>query len=164
MAFLASHVTAHDDYDELSDMMPTILRQTHTMLRAMLLTKLDESELGTFDQQEILLAGFSKRKGAMVATMYARWKSDGDLESSDFEPLDTQTWTTPWPDGELGEPPTADTHESMQRLAQQQVAYMRAREPQAPCGGRLILAESKRDSLQVRSADLGAAGEVRDAP
>jgi hypothetical protein len=60
------------------------------------------------------------------------------------------------PDAEWAQTPDVpDSAEQMERIARDQVAYVRAQHPGYNCGGRLLLAELTRDTLSVRTvADL----------
>ena len=59
--------------------------------------------------------------------------------------------------GFAGSPDVPDTAEQMERIARDQVAYVRANHPGYNCGGRLLVAELTRDTLSVRTiADLEA--------
>ncbi len=60
---------------------------------------------------------------------------------------------------EAGTAPWPQSIEDMNRIAHQRVAWMRKTHPHAACGGRLLVAEVRRDSVDV-SAHVSAQGAL----
>lgn len=135
-----------ETFDQLEDRMPALLRQA-AEIDAARVAQLPLPEHVKFPRREILLVGWSARYGAVVATFYLCKEGCGH----EFEADEIDLLQSPWEDvqGQAIEPRT--DHDMLQ-LARAQVAHALSRYPGAPVGGRLIVAEVTKRSIEIRQA------------
>lgn len=144
-------------FDTLAAAMPNILQAAVHVYEAMQPAQTRRPAGGL----QLALVGWSPRQERMCGVVFSRAAAgqpferlvlggDGGEESDD--------WIAPWED-EQGEAPVPDTPGAMLDLVLRQVGHAPAG---APVGGRLIVAELRRDSLTVQTvcelAPGGSAG------
>ncbi|HTM78927.1 MAG TPA: hypothetical protein VL133_15035 [Devosia sp.] len=145
----AIQLAALSDFDAIVEAMPQLLAQSFAQV-----TALRKQQLGIeqFAGAEVILVGWSPALKRMEAVRWLRWPQDNGFAGS---PVGHALLL---PDAEWEQTPDVpDSAEQMERIARDQVAYVRAKHAGYNCGGRLLLAELTRDTLSVRTiADLEA--------
>lgn len=102
-----------------------------------------------FHGSELFLFGWSDALNRMDGVRWVRWPHDKGFTAS---PANNPLLL---PDVEWEHTPEAGTPEQFERIARDQVAYVRRKHTGYNCGGRLLLAELTRDAMSVRTiADL----------
>lgn len=147
--FSALQLSAARDFDAMAEAMPELLAHSFTQVTAF---RKQHWGIDTFHGAELILVGWSPALNRMQAVRWVRWPQDRGFAAS------TVGRALMLPDAEWAQPPEApDTPEKMERIARDQVAYVRRNHAGFNCGGRLLLAEITRDSTTVRTiADLEA--------
>jgi hypothetical protein len=125
------------DFDALADVMPGALTAGVAHLVA-------HGLLQDAAPQEVVLAGWSPRLNSMRACAYARHDGGAFIAHGIARALmspggDFRADTAPWP----------QSIEDMEHIAREQVAWMRKTHPHAACGGRLLVADVRRDTVAV---------------
>lgn len=133
-----------ETFDQLEDRMPALLRQV-AAIDAARVASAPLPDHVKFPKRQILLVGWSQREGAMVATLYECQAGQG--QTFEAEPVDLLQ--APW-DAEQGQAIEPRSDHDMLQLARVQVSYVRATQPGAPIGGRLIVAEVTRGAIALR--------------
>jgi hypothetical protein len=134
------------DFDAMVEAMPGLLAQTF----AQVTTYRKQMGIDQFHGAELILVGWSRALNRMEGVRWVRWPHDAGFRAS---PVGKALML---PDAEWSQTPDApDTAEKMEAIARDQVAYVRREHAGYNCGGRLLLAELTRDTLNVRTiADL----------
>lgn len=147
--FSGLQLSAARDFDAMAEAMPELLAHSFAQVTAF---RKQQFEIEAFHGAELVLVGWSHALKRMQAVRWVRWPQDRGFAAS---PVGRALLL---PDAEWSQPPTApDTPEKMERIARDQVAYVRRNHAGLNCGGRLLLAEITRDSTTVRTiADLEA--------
>lgn len=97
-------------------------------------------------KQEIVMVGHCSTAGRIRAIHF--WViPGGEVEHREMEPDDVML--SPWAD-EWGEPFEAHTADTMRMAAMEQIRRAKAIYPEAPLGGRLLLAEVTKDAVNMR--------------
>lgn len=136
------------DFDAIAEAMPQLLAQAY----AQVTTYRKQFGVEQFPGAEVILVGWSHALNRMEAVRWLRWPTDQSFKAS---PVGKALLL---PDAEWEQTPDVpDSAEQMERIARDQVAYVRAKHAGYNCGGRLLLAELTRDALSIRTiADLEA--------
>lgn len=137
------------DFDAMVEAMPGILSASYD--QAVMFRK-QRWGIDTFPGSAVFLVGWSKAQGRMACMRWTRWPADSDFTASPVRQVSLNPETG-------SEHDTPFTDPEMEKIAREQVAYVRATYPdgQYDCGGRLLVAELTRDTLSVRAiADLEA--------
>jgi len=125
--------------DELRHSIPVMADHLVTQLEAM------HNGQYRFREAEFALLGWSEADQCIRGFAIVRMPSDAAFQVSAIEP---------WRIGPNADwkhlPPPPDCAETMEALARDQVRYMRAHHPDAPIGGRLLLAEIETTAIGVR--------------
>jgi len=145
--FSALTLTVLPDFDRMAEAMPGLLA---ALIPQTLALRKQINGVEHFPGAEIVLVGWSPALNRMEGVRWVRWPQDKAFTASRIGTalmLPDAEWT------QTPEPP--DTPEKMERIARDQVAYVRREHRGLPCGGRLLLAELRRDAVTVRTiADL----------
>jgi len=130
------------DLDKMAEAMPEILAEAHR--QAVFIRK---QQWGTdkFPGSAIFLVGWSNALGRMECVRWTRWPADSAFKAEQVRHVSLNPETG-------NEHDTPFTDADMEALAREQVAYARGL-PNAEydCGGRLLIAELTRDTLNVRT-------------
>lgn len=144
------------DFDTLVAAMPTILRWADRDYRRMVPFW---SRWGADGALQLALVGWSPRQERMCGAIFSRTAAGHAFERLDLGGEgseggdESDDWIAPW-EPEQGEAPVPDTPGNMLDLVIRQMNHAPA---DAPIGGRLIVAELRRDVLTVQTlAELGA--------
>jgi hypothetical protein len=133
-------------FDDAVKAMPEI--QAHAYAQATAHRK-QQFGIEHFHGSELFLFGWSDALNRMEGVRWVRWPHDKGFNAS---PVNNPLIL---PDAEWEHTPPAETPEQFERIARDQVAYVRRKHPGYNCGGRLLLAELTRDTLSIRTiADL----------
>ncbi len=134
------------DFDAMTAAMPELLAQTFAQVTGYR----KQFAIEQFPGAEVILVGWSRALNRMEGVRWLRWPTDKGFAAS---PVGKALML---PDAEWPQTPDApDTAEKMEAIARDQVAYVRREHAGYNCGGRLLLAELTRDTLNVRTiADL----------
>jgi hypothetical protein len=143
----AVQLNALPDFDAMTEAMPQLLAQSHAQVTAF---RKQQMGIDGFPGAEIILVGWSRALNRMEGVRWLRWPTDKGFSAS---PVGKALML---PDAEWPQTPDApDTAEKMEAIARDQVAYVRREHAGYNCGGRLLLAELTRDTLNVHTiADL----------
>lgn len=151
--FIALASTLSSDLDGIDAVMPQLMGKNVARIVA------KRREMG-FDRpeiskQQLVLCGFSTRRGQMVALLYtiddegpaSRTEIGGDGVGGD--------WLSAWDAAAQGEAPIPDSPDAMREVMRQQVQHLRVALPEATLahsttGGRAIVAELGRGSIFIR--------------
>lgn len=131
-------------FDEIEENMPSLLK---------IATGLLKKEMGLFVglfstsiyAQEIVLVGYSERRGRMFCIAYRSADKSG-FEATEVDDAYHSPWDLSW-----GMPFDVYTPEHARFLSTVQVDNALALHPEAPFGGRLLLAELTKDELKMSS-------------
>lgn len=102
-----------------------------------------------FAAQQIALVGWSQREGRMIATVWERAAGPGQRFVVDQVDRFTAPWETEWG---VAIEPAGDA--AMLELAREQVRQFRVAHSGAPIGGRLLMAELTRATVQLRQVGV----------
>lgn len=131
------------DFDDAVEMMPAILAAAYTNAMA---TRKQATGIETFPGAEIVLIGWSPRYSRFLAVRWCRYPEHDDFTETYIDKM------LLLPEMErIQEVETPDTDAKMEALVRAQVAWAASEHPDLTCGGRLLMAELKRDSITVRT-------------
>ncbi len=144
------------DFDAIAEAMPQLLAQAY----AQVTTYRKQFGIEQFSGAEVILVGWSHALNRMQGVRWIRWPTDQGFTASQVGKA------LMLPDAEWEQTPDVpDSAEQMERIARDQVAYVRAKHAGYNCGGRLLLAELTRDTMSVRTiADLEAPPQAAIRP
>lgn len=149
--FSALQTATPQNFDDAAAITPQLLESVRVQV-----TELRKQMAGIerFEGAEVVMVGWSPALKRMEGVRWTRWPS-----SSSFE-VKRIGRALMLPDAEWEQTPDApDTLEKMERVARDQVAYVKRRYPagQYLCGGSLLVTEITRDAITVRRVcDLDA--------
>lgn len=147
MAFSALTLAAHRDFDGIAEIMPDLLA---SLVPQAMAARKQIIGVEAFPGAEIILVGWSPTLGRFEGVRWVRWPQDKAFTASRIGKA------LMLPDAEWAQTPDPpDTSAKMERIARDQVAYVRREHHGLPCGGRLMLTELTRDAITIRQiADL----------
>jgi len=130
------------DLDKMAEAMPEILAEAHR--QAVFIRK---QQWGTdkFPGSTVFLVGWSNALGRMECVRWTRWPDDSAFKAEQVrhESINPDT-------GRKYDVPITDAE--MEKIAREQVTYARdLPSAEYDCGGRLLVAELTRDTLNVRT-------------
>lgn len=139
------------DFDEAVQLMPIALDLAYTQAMAQ---RKERTGVESFPGAEVVLVGWSPSRRHFDAV---RWIRRPDASEFTSEPVIRMLVTPEIDRVERVERP--DTDAAMEALVRRQIEWARTEHPDyPPCGGKLLMAELKRDSITVRTiADLSRA-------
>lgn len=142
--FSALLTATPQDFDNVVEMMPQLLEPVRMQTMAV---RKQTVGIERFEGAEVVVVGWSPALKRMEGVRWTRWPN-----SSGFE-VKRVGRALMLPDAEWEQTPDApDTDEKMERVARDQVAYVKRRYPagQYVCGGSLLVTEITRDAMTVR--------------
>lgn len=130
------------DYDSVAKALPDFLKASIDWFKANIPPTQPDLVIGP---QEIVWVGYCANQDRMRCVSFTA-TAEGEASTYELDAADTQCspWTEAW-----GEPFPCDTPERMRFLATVQVDNAKAMHPDAPIGGRLLLAEVTKDEIRM---------------
>lgn len=126
------------EFDALEQVMTEVLAQAAAGLKP-----LKHLFATSLHEQEIVLVGYSKARDRMHAAVFISKTEAEGFVKTDADESYLSPWTPAW-----GEPFQVSTPEHARFIAMMQVDNGRAMHPDAPLGGRLLLAEVTKDEIK----------------
>jgi len=150
---LLSEGAGGEDFDEIDERMPALLGSVMAargLLRSVFFVgRLFGMKAEQFASQDVVLAGWSERRGRAWARQYEHRSFLEGFVGSDIHEFAISPWYPSWEDtiAPIGTPTDA---KSMTALALEQVRLARRDHPATACGGRLILATIERKAISLQ--------------
>lgn len=137
--FSLLHMDKGATFDDLEGSFDGSLAQTTAYLKT-----IEAQFIRSIYEQEIALVGYSHSRRGMHCVAYQSKDESGfaahDIDDAYLSPWDPTTWGLPMP---------VTTAEHARVASTEQLAKAKALHPDAPLGGRLLLAEVTRDELTL---------------
>lgn len=144
---MLSQTYAANSFDSLAAILPEKFKATHQALNAgrVLPDALDRS---TFDNQEILLVGWSEQEKRMRAFVFSQKDPADGIGVIEVE---EPGYMIPWED-RWGEPPEGESPLDIVNLAREQTKNAKRDDPSVAMGGLILLAELTRHNMSFSIA------------
>jgi hypothetical protein len=156
------HMSIWEDLDELCAHLPEVLPAAVEAAKAAMQAdpRFAPPNPAVLEEAQLAVIGWSPREDRMVGRVFTQAPPAKGFRAESIR--DTLTAPT---DPSIENLPDPDTPAAMERLARAQVALIKATDPAAAGGGRLLLCEiTRRDITITRYCDLDAAPERPGLP
>ena len=128
--------------DKMAEAMPEILAEAH---RQAVFIRKQQWGVDKFPGSAVFLVGWSNALNRMECVRWTRWANDSAFKAEPVRPVSINPDT-----GSKYDVPITDAE--MGKIAREQIAYARGlQNGEYDCGGRLLVAELTRDTLNVRT-------------